>query len=380
MGAELVRGQNHPLPGNRWEIRVSAGTPVVAAVTLGDEQGRVLRDLGAPPGAGAAAGAGAGTGASHPGAGDAWLAHPGTPRVPGVEVPRQAAADHALVLDLGALPEPVRRVHVLLALPTGPRGGPGDFGAAPAPRLAVTAPDGDTAAGFTITGLGPETALLALELYQRQGVWKVRAVGQGYADGLAALLLDQGVAEAVALAGEIHAAADPERSRAGAVLAQGAPAASVPAEGAGAAASVTPAAAGRTAAPGRPPRPPPRRLPLRPLRPPRLPPLPGRPRPRRLGSDARRRGHRHRRRLPPPPAPYRRRAGAPHPWRDTARALRLPGRHPAPAGAGPGVARARASRTGPAGRRVRPARAAGPARRARSADRSRRRSTGPARR
>ncbi|NUS17202.1 MAG: export associated protein, partial [Streptomyces sp.] len=92
MTAELVRGQNHPLPGNRLEIRVSAGTPVVAAVTLGDEAGRVV-------------------------GGRPWLAHPGEPHLEGVEVPRQAAAEHRLAVDLGAMPPPVHRVHVLLALP-----------------------------------------------------------------------------------------------------------------------------------------------------------------------------------------------------------------------------------------------------------------------
>lgn len=42
MTAELVRGQNHPLPEVRLEIRVSAGTPIVAGATLGDEHGHVL--------------------------------------------------------------------------------------------------------------------------------------------------------------------------------------------------------------------------------------------------------------------------------------------------------------------------------------------------
>lgn len=42
-------------------------------------------------------------------------------------------------------------------------------------------------------GLGDESAVVALELYRRQGAWKIRAVGQGYAAGLAALLADQGL-------------------------------------------------------------------------------------------------------------------------------------------------------------------------------------------
>ncbi|WP_435173203.1 TerD family protein [Actinacidiphila sp. bgisy145] len=196
MTAELVRGQNHPLPGNRLEIRVSAGTPVVAAVTLGDEHGRAVGPDGADPTAGRE-----------------WLAHPGAPQLPGVEVPRQAAAEHRLAVDLGAMPQQVHRVHILLALPAGRAGAPANFGAAPAPHVAVTTPDGTAIAGCTLTGLGSETALLAVELYRRQGAWKVRAVGQGYDGGLPALLLDQGVPDARTVADEIHEAVDREQSR-----------------------------------------------------------------------------------------------------------------------------------------------------------------------
>ncbi len=210
MTAELVRGQNHPLPGNRLEIRVTAGTPVVAAVTLGDERGRVVGDLGTPPTRVSPAQDGAPDGTQAP---PGWLAHPGTPQLPGVEVPRQAAAEHRLAVDLGAMPEHVHRVHVLLALPEGRPGAPADFGSAPAPRLSVTTPDGAGIVRYTLTGLGAETALLAVELYRRQGAWKVRAVGQGYEGGLPALLLDQGVPEAHGVAGEIHAAVEREQSR-----------------------------------------------------------------------------------------------------------------------------------------------------------------------
>jgi hypothetical protein len=179
MTAELVRGQNHILPRTRLEIRVSAGSPVVAGATLGDERGAVR--------------------------GAEWIAHPGSHRLPGLEVSRQAAADHRLAVDLEALPDAVHRVTVLLALPTG-AGGPGRFGAVPAPFVAVTGLDGAEIATFTLTGLDTESAVAALELYRRQGVWKVRAVGQGYAAGLAEMLADQGVAEAVELAASIQEA------------------------------------------------------------------------------------------------------------------------------------------------------------------------------
>ncbi|MGW5526347.1 TerD family protein [Streptomyces xanthochromogenes] len=177
MTAELVRGQNHPLPGARLEIRVSAGTPVVAGATLGDEQGRVL--------------------------GAERVAHPGSPTLPGLEVSRQAAADHRLAVDLEALGEGVHRVHVLLALPLG-TGGPSRFAAVAAPFVAVTALDGTEIASFTLTGLGAESAVVALELYRRQGAWKIRAIGQGYAGGLADLLADQGLPEAGRLAATIQ--------------------------------------------------------------------------------------------------------------------------------------------------------------------------------
>ncbi|MFD8061775.1 TerD family protein [Streptomyces cyaneofuscatus] len=179
MTAELVRGQNHALPQTRLEIRVSAGSPVVAGATLGDENG-VVR-------------------------GAEWIAHPGSPQLPGLEVSQQAAAGHRLAVDLEALPDTVHRVTVLLALPVGV-GGPTRFGTTAAPFVAVTGLDGTEIATFTLTGLDAESAVSALELYRRQGAWKVRAVGQGYAAGLAEMLADQGLAGAAELAASIQEA------------------------------------------------------------------------------------------------------------------------------------------------------------------------------
>ncbi|MEV5935632.1 TerD family protein [Streptomyces sp. NPDC052079] len=181
MTAELVRGQNHPLSQSRLEIRISAGTPIVAVAALGDENGRIR--------------------------GTEWVAHPGAPTQPGLEVSRQAAADHRLAVDLDAMTDAVHRVSVLLALPAQAGApGPSRFGAVAAPFVAVTGLDGDEVASYTITGLEAESAVVALELYRRQGAWKVRAVGQGYAGGLAELFTDQGLPEAVQLAGSINEA------------------------------------------------------------------------------------------------------------------------------------------------------------------------------
>ncbi|AWI27869.1 export associated protein [Streptomyces sp. ICN441] len=186
MTAELVRGQNHPLPHTRLDIGVSAGRPVVAAVTLSDEDGRVP--------------------------GTEWVAHPAQPALPGVEVSRQATADHLLAVDLNAVPASVHRVTVLLALPMGP-GCPVRFGAVAAPFVSVGAPDGPETASYTVTGLDSESAVVAMEFYRRQGGWKVRAVGQGYAGGLAACLADQGLDRAGELAAVVHEAVAPGLSR-----------------------------------------------------------------------------------------------------------------------------------------------------------------------
>ncbi|MFJ3973685.1 TerD family protein [Streptomyces sp. NPDC090021] len=165
MTAELVRGQNHPVSQSRVEIRVSAGTPVLALASLADEQGRL--------------------------SGGAALAHPGARSLPGVDAPAELADRHSFAVDLDAVAADVHRVGVLLVLPPG---GPVRFGAVPASHVTVAAADGGTEiAGYTLTGLEAETAVVALELYRRQDAWKVRAVGQGYADGLGALLADGGL-------------------------------------------------------------------------------------------------------------------------------------------------------------------------------------------
>ncbi|MES9522173.1 TerD family protein [Streptomyces capoamus] len=180
MAAELVRGQNHPLTQVRLEIRISAGVPVLAGAALADEHGTVR--------------------------GRQWVAHPGAPAVPGVEAPRRAGAEHRLAVDLDAVPEAAHRVDVFLALPAGTAAA-SRFGAVPAPHTTLIGRDGTELASYTVTGLGAETAVIALELYRRQGVWKVRATGQGYAEGLPALLADKGLSDAAGLAALIHEAA-----------------------------------------------------------------------------------------------------------------------------------------------------------------------------
>ncbi|MEU2619072.1 TerD family protein [Streptomyces sp. NPDC007157] len=55
------------------------------------------------------------------------------------------------------------------------------------------ADDGSVLGTFTPPQLGSETALVVVEIYLRNGAWKARAVGQGYANGLAGIATDFGV-------------------------------------------------------------------------------------------------------------------------------------------------------------------------------------------
>ncbi|MFB7611431.1 TerD family protein [Streptomyces gardneri] len=65
------------------------------------------------------------------------------------------------------------------------------------------APDGTSVARYDVTEGGPETAMVLAELYRRAGGWKFRAVGQGYANGLAGLATDHGVDVARPVAAQV---------------------------------------------------------------------------------------------------------------------------------------------------------------------------------
>lgn len=159
--AELPRGANAPLPARRVAATVSCAVPVdVSALIVGaDLRVRSDADLvfyNAPEGFGVR-----------------WS---------------QTGGGQRIDVDLDAVPADAQAVLVAVSLT-----GAVSFGAVPAPQLQLTAENGQTMAVFTVTGLGPEKAILGLELYRRTGAWKVRALGQGYAGGLVELLTTHGV-------------------------------------------------------------------------------------------------------------------------------------------------------------------------------------------
>ncbi|MFG2493257.1 TerD family protein [Streptomyces caniferus] len=111
------------------------------------------------------------------------------PSGPGVTHSAAAGGGDTITVDTAAVPEGIEKI-VVTASPDAP----GATFAGTEPTGTVrNADDGSVIASFTPPRLGTETALVVVEIYRRGGVWKVRAVGQGYADGLAGIATDFGV-------------------------------------------------------------------------------------------------------------------------------------------------------------------------------------------
>ncbi|MGW9613729.1 TerD family protein [Streptomyces diastaticus] len=109
-------------------------------------------------------------------------------------------------VDLPAVPAHVERV-VLVAL-----AGSGTFGAVPGLDVTVTDAAGHRElARYESRDTTTETAFVAGELYRRQGGWKFRAVGQGYAGGAGALAAAHGLAPGLLPAPSATAAPPPAR-------------------------------------------------------------------------------------------------------------------------------------------------------------------------
>ncbi|WP_175412246.1 TerD family protein [Streptomyces sp. TRM64462] len=99
------------------------------------------------------------------------------------------AAPDAITVDTGAVPAGIERI-VVTASPDA--AGQTFQGIEPTATLR-DADTGAVLATFTPPQLGAETALVVMEVYRRGGAWKARAVGQGYANGLAGIATDFGV-------------------------------------------------------------------------------------------------------------------------------------------------------------------------------------------
>lgn len=154
--SELVPGGNLPLPGGSVTVRVPGPFDVSALIT--DDSGKVR--------------------------GDADFVFYNQPSAPGARL-----HGDTLAVDPSRLRSGATRITVVVS-PADP-GTP--LGRLPAPALRVTDSGGRPVARFAPPRPRQETLLLLAEIYRRGGGWKLRALGQGYADGLAGLARDFGV-------------------------------------------------------------------------------------------------------------------------------------------------------------------------------------------
>ncbi|WP_327238751.1 TerD family protein [Streptomyces sp. NBC_01317] len=130
-------------------------------------------------------------------------------------------APDAIVVDTGSVPAGIEKI-VVTASPDA--AGQSFQGIEPTATVRDAA-DGSVLATFTPPQLGAETALVIVEVYLRNGAWKVRAVGQGYANGLAGIATDFGVSVEEPAAAPAPAQAPPARAADPRVSAPPAPAA-----------------------------------------------------------------------------------------------------------------------------------------------------------
>ncbi|WP_039796836.1 vWA domain-containing protein [Nocardia araoensis] len=161
MGTALIKGQNGVLDVAHVSVSVRTEAAVDVSALLVTEAGRVRSD--------------------------ADFVFFNQPRAPGVSL--VAGTPGALSVSLGGLPADIAQVRAVLTLDDPAQ----TFGGFTPPVATVADAAGNVLYEYRIEGLGSESVVIALELYRRQGAWKVRAVGQGYAGGFAALVTDHGV-------------------------------------------------------------------------------------------------------------------------------------------------------------------------------------------
>ena len=154
----LARGENRPAPSEQMTVTVRSASAVdVSALLLGAND--KVRS-------------------------DADLVFFNNPVGPGVSYHHGQGAGDVIAVDTRSLPANVAKVVVTASLDGS---GPATFSSAGS----IVATVGDLT--FEMSGLTTESALVCVEIYRRGEAWKVRAVGQGYDDGLAGIATAFGI-------------------------------------------------------------------------------------------------------------------------------------------------------------------------------------------
>lgn len=114
------------------------------------------------------------------------------PRGPGVTYRPStgAAASGDVMIDIDQVPPGVDKIVVAASLDGA---GPQTFATAGPVGVTIADSSSTEVVRFDLPRLNTETALVCVEVYRRDAGWKIRAVGQGYANGLAGIATDFGV-------------------------------------------------------------------------------------------------------------------------------------------------------------------------------------------
>jgi stress response protein SCP2 len=164
MSTVLVKGQNMPLTARQVRVTVQVGHAADLSALLVTAAGKVRSD--------------------------ADFIFFNQPNGPGVSCHQPAGGQPWRIdLDLDRVPADIDKVRVVTSLD----GGSARFGQFAPPVVRVADQSGAAIAEYTMTGLDTESIVVTVEAYRRSGQWKLRAVGQGYAGGLADLVTDHGV-------------------------------------------------------------------------------------------------------------------------------------------------------------------------------------------
>ena len=157
--SSLTKGQNAALPTGDVVVSVEVSTAADLSALLVTEAGKVRSD--------------------------ADFVFFNQPAGPGVQL-----RDGRLHISTAAIPSDITAIRAVITLDDTTR----SFGQFAPPVTRVFDAAGTPLFDYVVDGLTAESVVIAAEVYQRNGQWKVRAVGQGYAGGFADLVRDHGVA------------------------------------------------------------------------------------------------------------------------------------------------------------------------------------------
>ncbi|MGO4205420.1 VWA domain-containing protein [Rhodococcus sp. TAF43] len=164
MHQELSKGQNAPLTATEVIVSVTVPAPADLSALLVTDAGTVRSDHD--------------------------FVFYNQPTGPGVRLQAGLSGHPAsLAVTLADIPADISQVRAIVTLDDTTS----QFGRHGAPVAQLRDRAGNLLFEYRIDGLDTESIVIALDLYRRQGAWKVRAVGQGYAGGFAALVTDHGV-------------------------------------------------------------------------------------------------------------------------------------------------------------------------------------------